>query len=273
MVVVLAGLIVLSLALVGIIPLFPSSSSKGSVLTYDQALPLANGAAQGASGGSWALIEGDGINSLTSVSENLSSAHTTGCNLTIQNGESETVTLPVGTPNATGGSATSWLFLYRNAAEEVLMVTVLDGSASVLATIAAGQSCSTVFALLNVVPSDVIDSASAAADIQGIAATFLAGHTGITSKYAVVGGINFLGVHEGARWSLNYSTCPEEAPTGTTGASFNATVNATSGAVIFSEVHSAIACPSSSTISLVRDAGTGGVWPGQLIPSVFARER
>jgi len=269
---VVVGLIVLSLAAVGVLPIFSSSSSKkGPALTYDQALPLASDAAQGTSGGAWDLVEGSGINSQNSVSQNLSSSHTSGCNVTILNGGSDTITLPSGTANATGGTATGWLFLYRNAAEAVLLVTVLDGSASALGTIAAGQSCSSVFGLFDVVPSDVIDSSTAAADVQGIAAAFLAAHSDITSKYAVVGGVSFLGIHESARWSLNYSTCPEEAPTGTVGASFNATVNATDGAVIFSAVHSSIACPSGSSITLVRAAVPGVSAAGALAPVRLAR--
>ncbi len=268
---VVVGLLILSLALVGILPIFPSSSSKGPALTYDQALPLADDAAQGTSGGSWALVESVGIMSPISASENLSALGSSGCNFTILNGGSGMVTLPSGAANQTAGTAVGWLFLYRNAAEEVLMVTVFDGTASALATIAAEQSCSSVFALLNVVPSSVIDSSSAAADVQVDAAAFLADHSGVTSRYALVGGISFLGLHVGAEWAVNYTTCPEEASTGTTGAYFNATLNATSGAVIFSATDSSIQCPSGGTINLVRDAGPSGPLADIPLPAMLAR--
>jgi len=190
--------------------------------------------------------------STLTATENLSSSKSSGCNITLFPGASNPITLPSGPANQTGGTATSWLFLYRNAAEGLLVVTVLDGKASALATIAAGQSCSTVFGLLNVIPSNVIDSSVAAADVKSDAATFLAAHPDVTSRYGLIGGLSFLGLREGAEWEVNYTSCAVDASPGTTGASFNATVNATSGAVIYQHTLGLVDCSSTGAISLIH---------------------
>jgi hypothetical protein len=250
-----AVLLVLILGLVGAIPIFPSSSSSTKStggMTYDQALPLANSAAQGTSGGSWALVVSSGIVSSVAASENLSTPGSSGCNLTTLPGVSNPITLPAGPSNHTVGLSTSWLFLYRNAGGEMLLVAVFDGQASALATIAAGQSCSTILGLLSVVPTTVIDSSVVASDVQSDAASFLAAHPSVDADYALIGGISFLGRGVGAEWEVNYTTCPVDASPGTTGTSFNATVNATTGAVLYHQMLPLIGCSSSAHVSLAH---------------------
>jgi len=242
--VVVVVLLVVGLGLVGVLPIF-SSSSPGSVLTYSQARPIADSTAQGTSGGSWDLLIGAGLVSATAVTESLTgTGSSSGCVVTTLAGAPSNVSLPAGPANITGGSSPSWLFLYRNAAGELLIVTVLNGKGTALATIASGQSCSTVFGLLSVVPSNVIDSSAAANDVSGDAASFLAANPTVSRAYALLGGVSFLGHGYGAEWRVNYTTCPADATTGTTGAAFNATVNATTGAVIFDQTLSSVACRS-----------------------------
>lgn len=243
-------MVVLLLALLGVLPIFSSSNngSSSGALTYDQARPLADGAAQATSGGSWALVVSSGILSTTAATENLSSISSADCNLTVLPGVSNVVTVPAGPSNQTGGTATGWVFLYRNAAGEMLIVAVLGGKATALGTIAAGQSCSTIFALLSVIPSNVIDSSVAASAVGSYAATFLASYPSVTSHYGLVGGISFLGHGVGAEWAVNYTTCPVNAAPGSTGASFNATVNATTGTIVYEQTRGLIGCSSSGTI-------------------------
>lgn len=253
--VVVVVLLVLILGLVGVLPIFPSSNSSSNPtggLTYDQALPIANSAAQGTTGGSWALVVSSGIVSSVSASENLSTPGSSGCNLTTLPGVSNTITLPAGPSNHTVGLSTSWLFLYRNAAGEMLLVVVFDGQASAIATIAAGQSCSTIFGLLSVIPSNVIDSSAVASDVQSDAASFLAAHPGADADYSLIGGISFLGHGIGAEWEVNYTTCPVDASPGTTGTSFNATVSATTGAVLYQQTLPLIDCSSTATVNLAH---------------------
>lgn len=246
--------LVLVLAFVFVLPSLSSSAgTSGGPLTYDQALPIASKAADATSGGPWAAFLGSGILSTVSATEMLNTSTSSDCNVTLLPGVSNNVTVPAGPANTTGGTATAWVFLYRNVDGEVLIVTVLDGKATALATIAAGQECTTIFELLDPIASNVIDSSVAAGDLAADAATFLGAHPDVVSKYVLIGGITFLG-HIGAEWELNYTTCPVQASAGTLGSSFNATLNATTGTVLYTHTASGFACSTSSSVSLARDS-------------------
>lgn len=176
-----------------------------------------------------------------------------GCNVTYSSGQSGTVTIPAAPSELTNGQASGWLFLYRDAAETYLIVTVLNGQASELGTIAAKQTCTEVFNYFSVVPSNVIDSSAVANDVAGYAGAFLAAHPDANASYAVIGGASVFGIVSiPAEWRVNYTTCPVNAPIGATGATFNATLNATSGTVLFEQALPSTDCSSTATIGLAR---------------------
>lgn len=275
--VVVVALLVLVLVLVGVIPTSSSASngtspSGGAALTYDQARPLADDAAGSTSGGSWALVVGAGVSSTVSATESIGSPGSSGCNVTTFPGVSNPVTIPAGSSNQTHGTAPAWVFLYRDAAGEMLIVAVLDGKAAALGTIAARQSCSTIFGLLSVIPSGVIDSSVAASDVASDAASFLSVHSEFNSAYGLVGGISFLGHGVGAEWEVNYTTCPVDATTGTMGAAFNATVNATTGAVLFEQSQNLVGCSTSGSIDLVHGVSPAVPLERVLGSTAFPRE-
>jgi len=249
-----AIVVVVVLVLLALLGAFtPPSSSHGPNETYSQARPAADSAAQGTSGGSWSLVIAAGISPSAPVTENVSSS-SKDCNLTILPGGGSSVTIPAGPAGATGGTAPGWVFLYRDAAGELLFVSVINGTATSWATIAPGQECSTIFGLLSIIPSSAIDSSAAAAAVQGDASSFLAAHPSVSASYGLVGGVSFLGFHTGAEWEVNYTTCPLNAPSGTAGASFNATVNATTGAVVYQQTRPSILCRTGTSIGLASGA-------------------
>jgi len=266
-----AIVVVVVLVLLALLGAFtPPSSSHGPNETYSQARPAADSAAQGTSGGSWSLVIAAGISPSASVTENVSSA-SKDCNLTILPGGGSSVTIPAGPAGATGGTAPGWVFLYRDAAGELLFVSVINGTATSWATIAPGQECSTIFEFLSVIPSSAIDSSAAAAAVQSDASGFLAAHPSVSASYGLVGGVSFLGFHTGAEWEVNYTTCPLNAPSGTAGASFNATVNATTGAVVYQKTQPAITCRTGTAIDLSR--GESGTSPVDVSLALAVRSR
>ncbi len=241
--------VVAALALGGVFT--PAKSSVGSTPTYSQAVSQANGVASGVSGGSWDLVLGAGIMTTAIASENLGSSKD--CNITYSPGVTGTVTIPAAPSELTNGRASGWIFLYRNAAEEYLIVTVTNGQASEFGTIAPKQACATVFNYFSVVPSNVIDSSAVASDVAGYAGAFLTAHPNANASYALIGGASVFGlVNFGPEWRVNYTACPFNAAVGTTGPAFNATLNATTGAVMFEQSLPSVHCSSSSSIGLVK---------------------
>lgn len=253
-VVVVVVVLVLALALAGILPIFSSGSSSPSVMTYDQALPLANGAAQGVAGGNWVLILSIGLASPVSASGTNSLSGGSGCTVTPVSGSPSNISLLPGPSNLTSGSSPNWMFLYRNAGGEMLIVGVLGGKAAAYDTIASGQTCSELFGFFYEVPSNVIDSSAAANAVSADAASFLAANPNVTASYGLFGGGSVLGFGKvGAEWLVNYTTCPVTPASGATGTAFNATVNATTGAVIAHQVLPKVTCTSESAFGLVRE--------------------
>jgi hypothetical protein len=260
--VVVAAVLVGSLAATGAF----SSSTSGStppapanpLLTYSGARPMADQLAAMEPDGPWALIVGGGVLSPVNATDNATSG-SSDCNITLAPGVPQELIIPAGPPNVTNGSATAWLFFYRNSDSDLLLEAVAHGHAAVIGTVSAPQTCTEVFAYLVEVPADVIDSSAAAAAVQGPAASFLAGHPGAVAAYGVLGGVSFPGHSFGAEWDVNYSSCPLNPTSGETGSAFNATLNATTGTVVFAQTVGPFTCPSG--VQLIRAQPHGPAAP------------
>ncbi len=247
--VVAVVVIVAALALGGVFS--PSKSSTPADPTYSQAVAAANGVASGTSGGSWDLVLGAGIMTTSIASENVGSS--SGCNITFFQGVTGTLTIPAAPSELTNGQASGWVFLYRNAAETYLAISVLNGQASAIGTIAAKQTCTSIFNYFTVVPSSVIDSSVVASDVAGYAGAFLAAHPDANATFTLIGGASVFGVvNIGPEWAVNYTSCPVNPASGETGASFNAPLNATTGAIIFEHSLSSVKCKSATDLGLFR---------------------
>jgi hypothetical protein len=219
-------------------------------MTYSQAKPAADSAASGYGSGGWAAIVGAGFQSTASVSEpasNLTSA--LNCTTSLI-GSSTTVSVPAYNGAPSSGAAPAWMFLYRNGAGEILFVLEINGQATPWAT-TTGSACTSVFGLFSAIPSVVIDSSTAAQAAASVSAGtfFLAQHAHVNATFGILGGISFLGFGTGAMWEVAYTTCSSQflgSTSSATGDVFNATVNATSGAVIYSQTLNNTSCSSGS---------------------------
>jgi hypothetical protein len=250
-VVVVIVVLVLGLFLSGILSFPGAKSSSGSggssgAMTYAQAEPAASSTAAGFSGGGWALLEASGYDS--SLAGNLPFAGVasgTGCTFTPVPGSTGDLTFPAFTGSFTSGTAPSWAFLFRNATGYVAVVTVTEGGGSVLGTIS--PACG-AFGIILPVPSVVVNSPIAVSAVAGNVSTFLKAHPNANETFSILGGISFLGARIGPEWEVEVNTCPSgSSPSVTSGSEFNATINATSGQVIFSQTLASTSCSGSGT--------------------------
>jgi hypothetical protein len=251
-IVIVIAVVLVILVATNILPLFPSSKSTATALSYSGAHPIADQSVSAYQGGGWALVVAAGLDSATSVSIPVNSSESSSgeCNLTLASGVSGSVSISAFTGSLTAGVAPAWEFLYRNGAGSIAVVTVIDGSATVIGTL-AGATCSSVFGLFHAIPSSAIDSSAAAGAVSTDAAAFLAQYPNASAEFGLTGGISLFGKGVGAEWGVVYKTCPISATASGTGTEFNATVNATDGSVVFFQTTSDVSCKSIGVIEAV----------------------
>lgn len=264
--------VVVLLVLVFVLPSSPSSAvSNSGPQGYGAALGPASAAVSGFDGGGWFPLFAAGLDSSVSYTAplNLSLSGISDCNVTLAPGVSGDLTLPAFAGNRSAGIAPIWEFAYRNGADQVAVVSVINGAATVLGTLSG--KCTTYLGFLSPLPSDAIGSQQAAAAVAPFAQSFLTADPNASALFGIVGGVSLLGV--GAEWEVEYSTCSFESGTGLTGSVFNATVNATTGSVIHHESGTGISCGSSSGSLLAQAPGNlnrpAGSWarPTQALSS------
>ncbi|HKN06288.1 MAG TPA: hypothetical protein VJ021_01605 [Thermoplasmata archaeon] len=256
--VAVAVVIAVLLVVVIVLPNLTGSGSAAAVLTYSGALPVANGAAAGFAGGGWTPIFAAGLVTATSESFPANATAlgnlTSGCTYTPQTSIAS-LTLPGYTGNRSLGASPAWEFGYRNAANTLAIVSVINGHGIVLATL-SGFECSIYAQFFSAIPGNVIDSSRAAEAVQADAKAFLLAHPNASAELGLIGGLSFLGKGIGPEWSITYSTCAlTESPTGT-GAEFNATVNALTGNVLGTNMSSDVSCGGGPTTTVLSPAAS-----------------
>jgi hypothetical protein len=227
-----------------------TTPGASGALSFQHAEPISGRAANSSAGAPWTLVLASGLLPLAAATANATSSGSSSCNLTLFPGVPSRITTEPGGKGSVAGTATTWLFLYRNASGAVLAVAVLNGTALPIGTIASGQDCSVYFGFLDPIPATVLDSTVLASDVAASAATFLAAHANVSAVYAIVGGVSVLGHTVGPEWELNYTTCPIGSAGHFLGASFNATVNAETGAVLYSQSIPSLVCPASGNVTV-----------------------
>ena len=252
-----AVVVVVLLLLVLVLPGHGGSGGGAGAQSYSQAAPEAANAISGYLGTSWALYVAVGVTSPTGGTLPLSgnSSSTSNCTVSPASGVSGNVSFSAYTGNQSAGMAMVWEFLFRDAGGAVAIVTVTNGAATVYGTLSG--SCTSLFGFLQPVPSNVIDSTQAAAAAEPYAASFLAQHPNASAGLGLIGGLSFLGKTIGAEWSVAYSTCSLNGTNSTaTGSGFNATVNATTGQLIYSQNQTSVTCGSTGSLVLAHAAGS-----------------
>jgi hypothetical protein len=227
----------------------PAPSTPSGAITYGQAAPGSNYSVrsfQGTTG--WSLLFVAGLAAPTGepAAIALSDLGDSNCTVTPTSGHSGNITMPAFTGTPTSGHAPLWEFFYQNSSTDtVAIVVVEDGSATVLGTIASPE-CTAIFNILNPIPAKVLDSPAIGSAVAANASAFLTAHPGASAVYGLIGPLFELfpvGAN-GAKWVVEFSTCPiTPDPTGV-GAEYNASVNASSGAVFYAQT-----VPSESCVS------------------------
>jgi len=250
---VVVVVVVLLVAFV-VLPSFTSSAGPSGPLTYSGAKPIADSVMAGYDGGGWTALFAVGLVTPTNESfptntSALGNLSSSGCAYHLVTTAS-TYTVPAFTGNRSAGKTPAWEFGYRNGTDALAIASVINGKASVLATI-TGAECAFFAQLLTPIPGNVIDSWQAAADVASDAGAFLAAHPAASAEFALLGGVNFFGHTLPAQWSVVYTTCTVTTnPTGT-GEQFNATVNALTGAVSGAQTNNSAVCGNTTITAAV----------------------
>jgi len=234
-------LVLVGLAFAGALPGLSAPAPPSSV-AYSDARTLATDAIANVAGGPWSLTLAGGIASTSAETLNLTSAAAaTGCTVDLAPGGNGSLSLPPLDASAPDGTAPAWVFAFDGSGGTVAVVTVLDGRAERLATI-SGTACTSALGLVSPIPSDVVDSTAAmeAADAAGGSA-FQASYQSVSEFMGITGGISLPGFAVPASWTIELLACGGTGGGGgvvpipgavLSGALFNATVDAESGAVL-----------------------------------------
>jgi hypothetical protein len=246
-VVVVAVIVVVAVVLPSLGPGAPSIP-KGAI-TYGQGAAGANYSVRSFQKPStWSLLFAVGLEAPTGETAALavSDLGISNCSIAPASGAPSNLTLPAFVGNRTSGEAPLWEFFYQNfSTGSVAVVAVENGQATVLGNITTPE-CSSIFNILGTIPAQVLNSPAAGAAVAANASAFLAAHPTSSAVYGLIGPVfgNFPGSTLGAKWVVEFSTCAVTPnPTGV-GAEYNATVNATSGAVVYAQNQSSVSCAS-----------------------------
>ncbi len=133
--------------------------------------------------------------------------------------------------NVSVGSTSAWSFVFRNSSAVFLLVSVVDGAATLAGTF-SGTGCPFAFPEYEPLPTGLVDpteAAGRAARVGGYA--FLAHHP--EANVTILGYAAALGIAPpGPYWLVNFTSCPSAPSSSVSGAFFWATVNASSGALL-----------------------------------------
>ncbi len=207
-------------------------------LTFAEARTLSDGAAAAREGGSWSLLAAEGYLStapltvpLGELEKNLTEVlGVLNCTFTPID-TNATLGLPAFTGNASLGVAPDWTFVYGGPDGAILAISVLDGTATPIATLGGGD-CSTVTPFVTPVPAEVADSpAVAAAAAAAGGAAFLAAHPGADVSFGLTPEVRLASSLRG-EWNVTYSACSPLRPSGTAEPVLTVALNRTDGHVL-----------------------------------------
>ncbi|MGI0140459.1 MAG: hypothetical protein ACREBT_04840, partial [Thermoplasmata archaeon] len=233
------------------------TSTSSSALTYAQALPLANSVAQGQSS-SAQLVIGAGGSSTVTYEEDATDLNFTGCTWS----GATSFTVPANPSGYYSGATPLWLFeYYVSSPAELLTVAVTSGTASVLGGFTG--SCLADFEYA-AVPSAPIDSSAATAAVQSDAAAFISDYPSANASLTLSPSVTFTfenyTYYSAGDWEVTYATCPLSGTGSGVGTQYNATVNATTGAVMYNGGVQSISCSDSSVAQgAALSAGSAGL--------------
>jgi hypothetical protein len=231
-IVVVAVVVVSGLYLGGVAPFAPKASQgAGGALTFDAARAAGDAFTQGYEGGGWGLLAAGGLASRASLSIPIVPGATSFANCTVQAAAGVTeITAPASPGPSGSGAASAWELVYWGNPGG-LIVSVVNGTASLAASITGTSTCRELFSYVQSISAGIVDSSEAvqAADARGGSA-FLSAHPGANLSMGVWGGISVLFYTLPSTWRISYSLCSLTATHPQPEPAFNATVS--SGGVV-----------------------------------------
>ncbi len=231
--VVVIVVIVVALLLTGVIPGLHSSSpgSSSSGTGQGTASQAAQKFANGTSGGPWSGFEIIGVDS--TIGETVESANLTNASCPLQGGSVSAITVPAYTGAYANGAPQDWLFGYEStSAATTLLVWVHGGTATGLGEL-TGSTCALRAPLL---PTNLISSSAAASDAVATSNGTKFVDTFASANATYLAETQALGSVTSTFWYLEFSACAGQNYT-----SFDAVLNATTGAVSNSDYATAAA--------------------------------
>ena len=242
----IAIVVAVALGVVLLVP--PHPGTTAAVLTYSGAKSVADGTASGFQGGGWTLLIAIALVSNTTVPVpiNTTAPSNFSCTYTLTVASLSSLTLPGYTGNRSLGLSPAWEFVYRNSADTLAVVSVIDGQGEALVTF-TGLDCALAAQVLSPIPANAIDSSQAAAAVEPAARAFLAAHPNASAEYGLFGGAHYGDFPRTPEWLISYDTCAVSPYASGTGDRFEAAVNATSGQVVSTNTNSSVTCGGSPT--------------------------
>lgn len=266
-VVVVVIVVVLALLFLGAIPgVHLGSSGSGSsgttATTYSQSEPTAQSAAN-RMGGTWTVFFAGGADSTSSVTVPDLASQFTNSTCPLVNAPSTTPTIPAYSGAYSTGLMTSWVFgLYQSSPGEIALIMVQGGQATVLGEVTAASCVAYIGFFTPLTATSVIDSSAAASAVASAGSAFVSANPSASASAVLVDGYSYtVGSYTTTTypsWLVTYSTCGIDATSGT-GSQFNATVNASSGAVVYASSVATVACGSAGALALPHGGGSVGI--------------
>jgi len=220
LVIAVAAIVVVSLALTGVLPLFPAASSTSyTAQAFSPAVSAANNVSASTPGGPWSLrgVQGADTTIPTSIQ--------VGSNCGFQSG-SGTESFGSYTGNYSNGELDSWTFLYENPGNTQFLV-VEDNGGHASAVGVSSSNCDQNKGSVPVNPEGVIDSPRIATTLLHnlLVERFIASNPIANSSFLLID----LGPPTGWVWEVGYQTCQVGGYGPFTGNDVEAIVNATTG--------------------------------------------
>jgi hypothetical protein len=257
--VVAVVIIVLSvLLLTGVFSPAGSGGYPHGPLRYSVAHGQVSSATSSYRGGGWKVFEAIGLAAPVAISGSMfSTTNLTvpGCNTTVLLSSTSQLNAPANNASLDSGIAPVWTFLLLNAANSLLVVLDINGTVTpILEVTGSSSACplSQISAVATGVPSNAIDSDRAAQIAwQAGGRAFVAANPTASAVFGVTTGINAYGLFTlPSEWSVAFRACTAaQIGTGAIVPTFNATINAETGALIYA---------ANSTSSCLSAAGLGG---------------
>lgn len=215
-----------------------SSPGVGTAVSYSQASQGANAAAAGIAGGPWELVAAAGVDLSAGAYAQPNASLGTGCTYTSPGGGIPPLSefVPAFASQLASGDSPWWgLVYYQASSHSVLLIAVRNGTVNPL--VVATGSCTSNFANLSQISSNVVDSSIAAATSwSNGGSTYAAAHAG-SAVNLEMGLVNDSLACSGAVsgcWLLRYTPCDPLTGGGPTGsqATFVVLVDARTGSIL-----------------------------------------